>query len=176
MKLEGVSNYTLWAFKIKQILLREKLWHIVSPDGAASLGDTGTSNNTTSREPLVIRRSSSTGSLSGQNAASTGQSAPLASQPVAPTENTPTAPTRNAADLQDQKYRAFALLTLSVKDSILPRILMLTEPADVWNVLRNLFESNSTSRRLMLKQKLYIASSLATQSQWKKTCVAFIPF
>lgn len=43
MKLEGASNYIVWAFKFKQIVLREKIWTVVDPAGFSSTRGTLTS-------------------------------------------------------------------------------------------------------------------------------------
>jgi hypothetical protein len=35
-KLQGAQNYAIWAFKVRTILQRERVWAIVNPDDSSS--------------------------------------------------------------------------------------------------------------------------------------------
>jgi hypothetical protein len=49
MKLEGQSNYTIWAFRIRQILQRKRVWKFVELPSVAIVADTGESSGTSSQ-------------------------------------------------------------------------------------------------------------------------------
>lgn len=56
--------------------------------------------------------------------------------------------------LQIQKNKALSMITLSVKDNVIPYIANITEPDVCWNILKNLYPSKTNSRKLMLRRKL----------------------
>lgn len=143
MKLEGASNYSIWAFKMKQILLREKVWSVVETHH--NVEHTGTSGDSTSspNSGTVTEHTTTVGAATTAGAFSAQQPAP---QQVS---------TALVPDTQELKNKAFALITLSVKDTIIPHLMSFSDPALVWTKLKNLYESTSSARRLMLKHKLY---------------------
>jgi hypothetical protein len=57
-------------------------------------------------------------------------------------------------DLEHRKKKALAIIGLSVRDEIIPHIAGITDPAIVWQTLKNLFEQWSGARWLHLKTKL----------------------
>jgi hypothetical protein len=59
------------------------------------------------------------------------------------------------ADEEDQSNGALLLITLSIRDNILPHVMRFTDPRDIWSRLQSLYESGSTRRKLFLKKKLY---------------------
>lgn len=129
-KLAGAVNYALWSFKIEWIFRDELIWHLVDPS-------TGS-----------MTRSASTESEVGDSAAT----------------NAATDRGKNKKDvsvaedllvLQRQKTRAMRIMIGTVKDSILPHIMRIKDPRQMWNKLRSLYESKSTNRRLALKSQLY---------------------
>ncbi len=49
------------------------------------------------------------------------------------------------ATIQIQKSKALSMIALSVRDNIIPYIADISDPADCWNVLKNLFANNTHS-------------------------------
>lgn len=138
MKLKGASDYSIWALKMKQIMLREKVWIVVDP--SYNIDDTSTSSDSTS--------SPNSGAVTGGAPPAVGASSSSTSTVLPNTGQT-------VAELQELKNKAFALIILSVKDTIIPHLMSFFDPTLVWNKLKNLYESSSSARRLMLNHKLY---------------------
>jgi transposase InsO family protein len=113
-KLSGASNYSVWKFRIKNVLIKEDLWDLV--------------------ESITVP--------AGTDAAEDGvvvQSAPS---------------TIAATILERKKKRALAIICLSVKDEVIPHVSNFTEPATCWARLKELYDNNSTARKILLKNKL----------------------
>lgn len=126
-KLQGISNYAIWSFKVSTILKGERLWRVVNPS-----------------TPLTSSTSTSdVGESSVATAAATAQERAAASSTV------------EVLDLEELKHKAVRIIATSVKDSLLPHIMHLSEPREMWIKLRDLYESKSTNRRLTLKSQLY---------------------
>jgi hypothetical protein len=65
------------------------------------------------------------------------------------------APSAIATTILDRKKRrALAIICLSVKDEVIPHISNFTEPAGCWARLKELYDNNSTARKILLKNKL----------------------
>jgi hypothetical protein len=105
-KLAGVSNYSVWRFRVKNILQKEDLWAVVEPP-------------------------------------------PLAPGTVVPIE---TADQAVARVRREQK--ALSIICLSVRDEVIPNIVNEVSPVDCWRKLTALYENRSTSRKILLKNKL----------------------
>lgn len=101
-KLDGNSNYSVWSFKMRNMLSREDVWKLVEPP-------VGT---------------------------------------VAPTN-----PAEIAA-LQLVKHKALTMIALSVRDNVIPYISSITEPAECWKALKDLYANSTNSRKLLLRRKL----------------------
>lgn len=56
--------------------------------------------------------------------------------------------------LQVVKNRAVTTIALSVKDHMIPHIIHLTEPDEMWKALRDLYASGTHSRKIMLRRRL----------------------
>jgi hypothetical protein len=138
-KLQGAPNYTLWSYKVRTILQRERLWSVVDPIGVSTVGaspttavsDLGENSNTTTATP------SST-------------SAPILATSASPT----TTPLETQSD-DDLRYRATRIIVLIVKDSIMPHIMNIIDSRRIWIKLCSLYQSSSMNRHLSLKSQLY---------------------
>ena len=110
MKLEGASNYSIWAFKMKQILLREKVWSVIETHHNV---DTGTASSSTSfpNSGTATQHTTTVGAGTTAGASSAQQPAPQQASAA------------SVADTQEMKNKAFALITLSVKDTIIPHLM-----------------------------------------------------
>ena len=62
---------------------------------------------------------------------------------------------RGARNTPRLRSHAMALINLLVKDVIIPHIIELTKPEELWRTLKNLFESQGNARCLLLKSKLH---------------------
>lgn len=60
----------------------------------------------------------------------------------------------SAVNLECQKKKALAIISLSVKDEIMPHIVGILDPTTMWQTLKKLFEQRSGARHLHLKNKL----------------------
>jgi hypothetical protein len=54
-------------------------------------------------------------------------------------------------DIEELKFRALRVITMTVKDSLLSHIMHIHDPRLVWIHLRDLYKSKSMNRRLTLK-------------------------
>ena len=154
-KLQGPSNYALWAFKVRTVLQRERLWTIVSPDSLPAPGDSTAHSGSTSAT------THSSTPAPAQLPATAGLTAPIPDAPSTP----PSAPPRAAHSTatspslpytpEDLRYKAIGIIVPTLSDSLVPHIMNLTDPRLVWVKLRDLFESKSMNRRMTLKSQLY---------------------
>jgi hypothetical protein len=116
-KLSGVANYTVWKFRIRNVLQKEGLWKIVVP-------------------------------TSGQLVAVADQ---LAREGAGATAGHPTA---EETALARSRQRALAILCLAVGDEVIPHIGEEQDPAEVWKIIKALYETGGNARRLLLKSKI----------------------
>ena len=139
MKLVGPTNYVIWAYKVRMILMQESLWRFVEP---SSTGD-----NTPSA-------SSSSGTSSA--ATNPGTPDPDSADTTTPSLNTmPAVTNNNLARDTELRYRAGRIIVSTVRDSILLSIIHLTNPQAIWLRLRSMCDVRSSSRRLALKEQFY---------------------
>jgi hypothetical protein len=131
MKLAGPSNYVIWSYKVRMILMQEGLWRFVEPVAA------------------VASSSNSTGQTSGESTVivNTTSSIPVAS--VSAELSTP------APRETEQRYRARRIIISMVRDSIILSVIHLTNPQAIWLRLRNMCDIKSSSFRMSLKEQLY---------------------
>jgi hypothetical protein len=131
MKLVGPSNYVIWSYKVRMILMQEGLWRFVEPVAA------------------VASSSNSTGQTSGESTVivNTTSSIPVAS--VSAELSTP------APRETEQRYRARRIIISMVRDSIILSVIHLTNPQAIWLRLRNMCDIKSSSFRMSLKEQLY---------------------
>ncbi len=66
----------------------------------------------------------------------------------------PTLTTTQVESLWKQKCRALTIINLSIKDKINIYIMGIQEPKDVWEVLKKLFKTKDSSRRMLIWNKL----------------------
>jgi hypothetical protein len=147
-KLKGPSNYTIWAFIVHTLLLRKKLSRHVDP--ITTHGEDSRASSSSLKEALST---TSGATLFG------GPPTPLDSgsrvKEKEPAEGGPQTISADHTEFEDLCNKAMAIITMSVKDNILPQILRLLDPRAIWIHLQSLYESGSTSKKLLLKQKLY---------------------
>ena len=125
-KLQGISNYPLWSFKASNALKREKLWDLVSP-----------------RTPAPTSTESEGSTTSGITITAAAKGKKIHAEAAVDQE------------LDDQRLKAIGIITTTVKDTLLPHIMYLSEPRVMWLKLKVLYESKSTNRKLALKTQLY---------------------
>ena len=126
-KLQGISNYPLWSFKASNALKREKLWDLVSP-----------------RTPTLASTKSEESATSGITITATAKGKKIHTEAAVDQE-----------ELDNRRLKAIGIITTTVKDTLLPHIMYLSEPRDMWLKLKVLYESKSTNRKLALKTQLY---------------------
>jgi hypothetical protein len=129
-KLIGDSNYVIWSYKVRTVLQSEKAWKVVNPD---------TSNDSPGASSSVDSGTSSISETMGKTKDASSPAAPAAPFP----------------DLEELRHKAVRIIVATVKDALVPYIMHMIDPRDVWIKLRDLFESKSMNRRLTLKSKLY---------------------
>lgn len=129
MKLDGQSNYILWSYKVKMMLMQENLWRFIVP---------------------AVEVPSSSGSTSADSGTATSPTAP----PI-PTIHDTLAAVPAQHDVAEKKIRACRIIVAMVKDPIILHIIHLTDPLEIWNKLKTMYDVQSPSRRLALKEKLY---------------------
>lgn len=133
MKLEGQSNYIIWRYKVQMLLLQESLWKYVEPD----LEQAGGSNPSSCGNSCATRGATPSGSQYPSGG------------------STPNATIAAAAATESEKIRACRILISMVKDSLLLHVIHLTNPLKVWQKLKKMYDLQTPSRRLALKEKLY---------------------
>ena len=162
-KLQGPQNYALWAFKVRTVLQRERLWHIVNPDPLpvplASSADSGsTSAAPFSRAPAPGSIETATSLTDATASLPSIATAPLLAD-IAPATRPAVLPSPAAPShphtAEDLRYRAIGIIVPTLRDSLAPHIMNLADPKLVWLKLRDLFESKSINRRMILKSQLY---------------------
>ena len=126
-KLQGISNYPLWSFKASNALKREKLWDLVSP-----------------RTPTSASTESEGSTTSGITITAAAKGKKIQDEAAVDLE-----------ELDDRRLKAIGIITTTVQDTLLPHIMYLPEPRDMWLKLKVLYESKSTNRKLALKTQLY---------------------
>jgi transposase InsO family protein len=58
------------------------------------------------------------------------------------------------ATLTKRRNRALSIICLSVSDAVIPHIETVTSPSLCWTILKNLYESDSTARKIVLRNQL----------------------
>jgi uncharacterized Tic20 family protein len=129
MKLSGPSNYILWSYKVKMILLQEGLWHFVEPP-TPTVSSSSTVSNPTTRSGAV-------------------------ENPVVPIARTTAPDPRTAPNEEELKYRVGCIITSTLQDSIMLNIVHLIDPLAIWRRLKVMCEVEDTSKKLALKEQLY---------------------
>jgi hypothetical protein len=128
-KLQGASNYALWFYKVRTILQGERLWGVVDPDVALA-------------------------SEASQTTVDSGESSnPTTTMTLGVTASAPAAPATTSSWIQrdeDLRYRATRIIVPTMKYSIMPHIMNISDPRRIWIKLRNLNQSSSTNRLLSL--------------------------
>lgn len=127
-KLSG-KNYTIWKFKMKNLLLMKELWQI-------TIGE--------DERPVMFR-------------SPTKDMTPIKEE--ASTSDEITQPSyedflvsRNEWDRR--ATRALCMINMSVQDHIIPHIASTTKPSEAWSILQKMFEATNVTRVLFLKQSL----------------------
>jgi hypothetical protein len=131
MKLVGPSNYVIWSYKVRMILMQEGLWRLVEP--IAAVASSSNSTRQTSGESAVIVNTTS-------------------SIPVASVSTELSTPTPRETE---QCYRARCIIISMVRDSIILSVIHLTNPQAIWLRLRSMCDIRSSSKRMLLKEQLY---------------------
>ncbi|KAL3681665.1 hypothetical protein R1sor_024621 [Riccia sorocarpa] len=122
-KLQGDDNYTTWKWKIQSILEREGVWHaFVKPPPAVKPSAAGSTAGT-----------SSTVTVTGGSAT---------------TSTTASAP-KTLTDAQlVQQSKAMSVLKLSLSDDVIPHIIHLEDPRELWIELDKLYNTRTNAKRL----------------------------
>lgn len=129
MKLEGQANYMIWSYKVKMFLMQEDLWRYISP------ATNSTSSSSSSSADSGIAANTEAGDTGGEQGS--GSAVPVANGDM------------------ERKIKACRIIIATVKDSLLLHVIHLTDPLAIWNKLRTMYDVQSPSRRLALKEKLY---------------------
>jgi hypothetical protein len=129
MKLSGPSNYILWSYKVKMILLQEGLWCFVEPP-TPTASSSSTVSSPTTRSGAV-------------------------ENPAVPTARTTASDPRTAPNEEELRYRARRIITSILQDSIMLSVVHLIDPLAIWGRLKVMCEVENTSRKLALKEQLY---------------------
>jgi len=133
MKLEGISNYSIWSFKLKQIFLREKLWRFVEPTEAQG-------------ESSIARVAGQESSTADSKVGGTPGSGDTKKQKAAKTESSA------AQDIDAElRLKALVIINLSVRDFVIPHLRRFSDPSHAWKRLKELYETDNVSRRLALR-------------------------
>ena len=139
-KLDG-TNYPLWAYMMRHVLVAKGLWNIVQGDDVrpivvASTSRTGTSDT---------GNASTSDACSVQDAAgSTSTAAPI----FAPR------PTFEQLFWDGRDAQAHALLALSVKRAIIPHIRSCRILKEAWDTLATLYQARNEVRVAYLRKHL----------------------
>ena len=165
MKLEGVSNYSTWSFKMEQILIRSRLWRFVNLVGASVLTYLAPPVATTSARRMSTAASgTSEVDKTGDNE-DTGDQGKKTVPDDSSKETNEGASSRQTSrhtkltkpDDEEMKALALSTIKLSVRDSVIHHVRGYTDPVVLWKRLKDLYEFDSTTRRRMLKQKFFAA-------------------
>ena len=117
----------MWSFKTSNALKWEKLWDLVSPC-----------------TPIPTSTESEQSATSGFTITTTVKGKKIQAEAVVDPE-----------ELDDRRLKAIGIITTTVKDTLLPHIMYLPEPRDMWLKLKVLYEYKSTNCKLALKTQLY---------------------
>ncbi len=112
-KLEGASNYDIWKFKIKTILMREDLWDLVNPAvdqalGVAKVVDADATSGEVADQALGVAKVVDADATSGEVATQT-------------TARTSRARAQDATTTR-RKYNALAIIVSSIRDELIPYV------------------------------------------------------
>ncbi len=124
-KLEGASNYGIWKFKIKTMLIREDLWDLVNPAVDQALG-----------VAEVVDADATSGEVATQTA-------PRVSRARA-----------QDATTTKRKYKALAIIVSSIRDELIPYVVDLDDSQTCWKTLQYLYETHNAARSLYFNNKL----------------------
>jgi hypothetical protein len=152
MKLEGPNNYSVWAFRMQQILIRKKVWKHCILQPASGL--TSTPQVLLTSPPPVVRpsisperRASVTGAGRGKNITGGSTSGATSEEIEDSTATTGAGDTSGDGtsheDITEQRLDALTTIKLSVKDTLIMLVLPFQDPALLWERFRFLYESQS---------------------------------
>jgi hypothetical protein len=148
MKLTRASNYLVWSFRVKQILMREKVWRFVDPI----------------IHPVCVTDDTSIGSTSmaGGSAATPGDGTKepetldsKRKDKEIDTTGSATTITPAVANQEELRQTALIIINLSMSDRVIERIKNYSDPSLLWKRLKGLYDTDSSARRIMLKNQLY---------------------
>lgn len=169
-KLLDASNYSLWAYKVEQVLRKKKLWRIVCGILISIIPmKTATSTTTGATPPAVATApDTETAAVDITGADSTANEAPPASVTTSATSAAPassgvaistSSPTvlYLTQEEYDEKIDDIAVIFMNTcHTSILPDLQMYrNEPSVLWVVLKDRYETSSLQRKVELKTSLY---------------------
>jgi hypothetical protein len=139
-KLQGVQNYTIWLFRVCTILQVEGLWRLVDPNvfEIVSLGTSGASSS--------IHLGAATGEPG--DASNSSKQTTTTTKGKSPSDGSASA---KQTHLDSEKACALRHIVQTVKGSLVPLIMMMSDPRIVWIKLRDLYKSKFMNRRLTLK-------------------------
>ena len=121
----------IWAFRVGMTLRGERLWRFIEPKPT-------TSKNLTITEP-VEEESSATSDT----------------EVIRGKQKVNTLIVEDPDQLEDQKIRAARIIISSVRDSVLPHIMSMRDPKQMWEKLATFYESKTLNRQMTLKTDLY---------------------
>jgi hypothetical protein len=130
IKLQCPSNYILWNYKVKMILLQDGLWKYVEGIGVIS--------SSTSAWNI------GTATLSALNTITATIATAMATPVQQPAMNT-----------NEQRYRAGRITISTLKDDIMLSVVTMTDPKHIWTRLQHSFDVQSSSQHLALREELY---------------------
>jgi hypothetical protein len=136
MKLAGPSNYMIWSYKVKMILMQGGLWKYIEPIFVAASSSASVSSLEGSRGAVSPAR---------------GLGAPTAVKLVAAMAKV----AAKVAKELEQRFKARKIIISMVRDSIILSIIHLTDPLDIWSRLKSMYDVKSSSRYMSLKEKFY---------------------
>lgn len=135
MKLVRPTNYIIWSYKVKLLLMQEGLWRFVEPAASDS-------------HPKITRSSSNTVSARREAVTVPRHVPDTGLPPMTPNITVPDH--TNATDINNNRetklrYRAGRLIISMVRDSIILSVIHLTDPKDIWQWLRHMCDVRSSS-------------------------------
>jgi hypothetical protein len=141
-KLQGAQNYAIWSFRVRTTLQAEGLWKLVESN-VPRIIPSGITGALSSQFGVATGDLGNTTDLSKETAATKEKSISDGPNPVSP------------PNLDSEKARALRYIVQMVKDSLVPLIMMMSDPRVVWVKLRDLYKPKSMNRHLILKSQLY---------------------
>ncbi|KAH9549520.1 hypothetical protein CY35_10G023900 [Sphagnum magellanicum] len=115
-KLEGASNYGIWKFKIKTILMREDLWDLVNQVVNQALGVAEVVDADATGRGVATQTTARASQARAQDATTTRG-----------------------------KYKALAIIVSSIRNELIPYVIDLDDPRTCWKTLQDLYETHNAA-------------------------------